>query len=123
MQSKQSQYMRNYRVSLKLAALQTYSPNGVPCCACSKCPEHVKPHIEFLELDHIDGTGHEHRKRLGAKPGMRIRANRTVGGCSLANYKWLKDNNYPPGFQVLCKNCNGAKGTKTIAWRCPHEDD
>lgn len=32
-------------------------------------------------------------------------------------YVWLKKNNYPPGFQILCYNCNCAKGHFGY---CPH---
>ena len=33
-------------------------------------------------------------------------------------HKWIKDNNFPDGFQILCHNCNQAKGYYGI---CPHE--
>lgn len=49
-----------------------------------------------LALDHINNDGKKHRQEIG-----------TIGGHKL--YKWLRDNNYPPGFQVLCMNCNHAK--------------
>lgn len=49
-----------------------------------------------LAIDHVNNDGKEHRKQLG-----------TLGGQKL--YKWLKDNGYPDGFQVLCMNCNHAK--------------
>ena len=32
--------------------------------------------------------------------------------------EWLKRNDYPPGFQVLCHNCNWAKHA---LGRCPHQ--
>lgn len=31
---------------------------------------------------------------------------------------WLRRNNYPNGFQVLCHNCNMAKG---FYGKCPHQ--
>jgi len=49
-----------------------------------------------LTLDHINNDGAAHRKEIG-----------TTGGAKL--YVWLKRNNYPRGFQVLCMNCNYAK--------------
>ena len=49
-----------------------------------------------LALDHINNDGREHRRQIG-----------TLGGHKL--YKWLRDNGYPPGFQVLCMNCNHGK--------------
>jgi hypothetical protein len=30
----------------------------------------------------------------------------------------MKRNNFPPGFRVLCRNCNGARG---FYGYCPHE--
>ena len=32
-------------------------------------------------------------------------------------YRWLKNHNYPEGFQVLCYNCNLPKGVYGV---CPH---
>jgi len=32
-------------------------------------------------------------------------------------YKWLVANDFPPGFQVLCANCNMAKDRPG---GCPH---
>lgn len=34
-------------------------------------------------------------------------------------YAWLHANKYPDGFQVLCHNCNMAKGFYS---RCPHNN-
>jgi hypothetical protein len=63
--------------------------------------------MEFLALDHINGGGNAHRREVtgSAKGGPKF-------------YYWLRDNNYPPGFQVLCHNCNQAKATYG---RCPHQ--
>jgi hypothetical protein len=78
-------YLREYRARDRLLALQAYSPAGKPSCACPGCQEH---HIEFLTIDHINGG---------------------------VLYRWLKKNGYPPGFRVLCYNCNNARG----AGECP----
>ena len=56
-------------------------------CAC--CREST---YEFLTIDHIDGGGRQHRKVIHNF------------------YRWLRMNNFPPGFQVLCYNCNCCKG-------------
>lgn len=61
-------------------------------CAC--CGEVVK---EFLTIDHEGGNGNEHRKSL-------FKYN--VGGLHM--YRWLKKNNFPSGYRVLCMNCNWA---------------
>lgn len=55
---------------------------------CECCGEKLK---DFLVIDHINGGGVKHRKLL-------------KGGSAI--YKWLKDNNYPIGYRVLCHNCN-----------------
>jgi hypothetical protein len=65
-------------------------------CAC--CGETIQ---EFLCVDHIGGGGNVHRKRLG---------NRNI-------YRWLVFNKFPPGFRLLCQNCNSAFA---IYGHCPH---
>jgi len=67
--------------------------------ACACCGEHQ---IEFLAMDHINNDGKEHRKVV---PPSEF-------------YPWLKRNNYPKGYQVLCNNCNLAKARYGI---CPHK--
>ena len=69
-------------------------------CIC--CGETI---FEFLGIDHIDGGGIEHRKAIGMSGGSNF-------------YGWIRKNNYPDGFQVLCHNCNMAKGFYGI---CPHK--
>ena len=82
------------RADLKLEIISAYGGK----CACCKCNT-----IEFLTIDHIDGTGAEHRKKIDAN----------------IFYYWLKKNNYPQdNFQLLCFNCNCAKG---IYGACPHQ--
>lgn len=68
---------------------------------CSCCNE-LKAH-EFLQIDHIAGNGWNHRHgELKSK----------------SFYDWLKRNKYPTGFQILCADCNFAKGQKS---ECPHK--
>lgn len=85
---------RDYMRGLRLAALNAY---GGPVCKC--CGE---TEVAFLQIDHINNDGADHR--------------RTVGYAGI--YGWLKTRNYPPGFQVLCANCNSAKSCYGI---CPHQ--
>lgn len=73
---------------------------GTPKCQC--CGETT---IQFLAIDHINGGGNRHRREV-------------VGGSGAYVYSWLKKNNYPDGFQVLCNNCNQAKSNYG---KCPHE--
>ena len=103
-QNKEIMVVRRKAASLKakIAAFQAY---GGPKCAC--CGE---GHLEFLTIDHIAGGGTKHRKMLlpNAKGG---------GRSGYWFYKWLERNKYPAGYQVLCFNCNCAKGAYGI---CPH---
>ncbi len=71
----------------RVAALSHYSEGSFECRWCKIAD------IDVLCLDHIDGNGAEHRLGLG---------NQSI-------WKWLKDNGYPDGFQVLCRNCNQKK--------------
>ena len=96
-------YCKTVREEWKLTVLRHYS-GGVPQCAC--CEE---PHVEFLTIDHIGNDGAAHRKVL-RKSG--------VNGSTF--YWWLIKNNFPDGFQVLCMNCNFAKGA---FGECPHETE
>jgi hypothetical protein len=50
----------------------------------------------FLTIDHINGGGGKHRKKIHRCAGINF-------------YRWLKLNNFPEGFQLLCFNCNCAK--------------
>jgi hypothetical protein len=59
--------------------------------------------MKFLTIDHVSGGGRKHRDGIG---------------CSDFN-RWLRSNGYPPGYQVLCMNCNFAKG---MYGQCPHAD-
>ena len=58
---------------------------------------------KFLAIDHINGNGAEHRRQHGG--GRRT-------------YRWLRKNGFPKdNFQILCHNCNLAKG---FYGTCPH---
>lgn len=91
-------YVKIYYQKLKIDVLSHYS-YGVPECFC--CGE---DRIEFLSVDHIDGGGNKHRKEIG-RNGARF-------------YLWLRQNNFPPGYRVLCHNCNQSFG---LFGYCPHE--
>lgn len=79
----------------RLQALVAYS-GASPHCQCQGCSE---SHVEFLGIDHVEGGGAKHRRAVGSI------------------YQWLFKHNYPPGFRVLCHNCNMALG---LYGRCPH---
>ena len=78
------------RLKLKLEITNHY---GGKCSCCSESEP------EFLVLDHINGDGRKHR-----------REHNILGGGQ--TYLWIKRNNFPDTFQVLCANCNTSKGTK-----------
>lgn len=85
--------------AVRLEVLTHYS-GGRPKCAC--CGEET---LEFLAVDHIHGGGNAHRKAIRQSSGSSMN-------------KWLKKNNYPAGFRVLCHNCNAARGYYGY---CPHQ--
>jgi hypothetical protein len=85
-----------------MQVLQHYS--GVPpVCAC--CGEH---RTAFLAVDHSDGSGRKHRSTLG------------LNVSSYAVHRWIVVHGFPPGFRVLCHNCNMAIG---FYGTCPHESE
>lgn len=67
---------------------------------CSCCGE---TQYEFLSLDHVNNDGHKHKK---------------VGVTAHTLHQWAKNNGYPDTLQVLCYNCNCAKG---VYGACPHQ--
>ena len=78
---------------------EVISHYGGKCCCCGE------NNILFLTIDHKNGGGTKHR----------IEINRS----GLKFYYWLRQKNYPEGFQVLCFNCNcGRARNKGM---CPHK--
>lgn len=91
---------RNTATRLAMKALKddVYAKYGGYVCACCGETEEV-----FLTIDHVNNDGCIHRKQVGMTDKL---------------YRWLKKNNYPLGFQILCRNCQEGKfryGT------CPHQ--
>ena len=94
---------REYWQRLRHEAVMAYG--GYSCACCGE----TEP--LFLTIDHVNNDGAEHRRSLGEYAG-------NGKGASSSVLKWLKDNGYPEGFQVLCMNCNmGKERNKGI---CPH---
>lgn len=79
--------------------LEVWSRYGTICNCCGE------PSKEFLTIDHINGGGNKHRKELRSNGSQNI-------------YRWLKRNDFPEGYRVLCMNCNFAHG---MYGYCPHE--
>lgn len=91
------------RIMAKLKA-EIFEAYGGPICAC--CGETQEM---FLSVDHINNDGYK-MKRLGIHP---------KNGTGF--YQWLRKNNFPPGFQILCFNCN--QGKRVNGGVCPHQSD
>lgn len=91
------------KVETKKIRDEVFSAYGGYRCQCPGC-DATEP--DFMQIDHVNNDGAEHRKSL---PGL---------GAGL--YRWLKNNNYPPGFTVLCASCNHSKGKKGSGGKCIH---
>jgi hypothetical protein len=87
-----------WRRALRQEVIAHYSDGT---CRCSCCGE---AHMAFLVVDHINGDGNKQRRSLG----------RT----GISFYQWLRTSGYPPGFRVLCHNCNHAYAAYGA---CPHQ--
>lgn len=98
---KYKEYQKSYYKDNKLKVIEYYS-NGTMQCNC--CGENQ---IEFLTIDHINCGKLLHGKN---------RKIHKISGTNL--YLDLIKNNFPKGYQILCFNCNCAKGT---IGKCPHE--
>lgn len=87
-----SQRVKKNAKDLRLLVITHYGGH-CQCCGESR--------LEFLAIDHIAGGGNKHLAVIG-------RGNL---------YRWLRDNDFPEGFRVLCHNCNMALG---FYGYCPH---
>lgn len=95
-------YKRHDRVRRERRKDEAFQAYGGYVCAC--CGERERT---FLQIDHVNNNGAEHRKQMGYTDGHgRI-------------FRWLRKENYPPGFQVLCANCNWGKHMN--GGTCPHQ--
>ena len=84
---------KNYKFRLRMAFIKAY---GGKCDCCSESTQ------EFLELDHINGGGNQHRRT----------EKRDI-------YQVAKLEGYPKDkYRILCSNCNHSLGTKGY---CPHQ--
>jgi hypothetical protein len=79
------QTVKRHMEKLKDEVFNQYG--GYKCVCCGD------EHKEFLTIDHIEGGGCKHRQEIGQS----------------STYRWLKQQEFPAGYQVLCWNCNIAK--------------
>jgi hypothetical protein len=83
---------REHNRRIKYEVLSYYSVEDIPICeGCLKKGNRTTD-LNLLTIDHIYGDGAKHCKEIGG------------GGRVL--YAWLKHNNYPEGYRVLCFGCN-----------------
>ena len=85
---------QRWKRNLKKKVFQAYGN------ACSCCGESME---EFLTIHHVLNDGKAHKAKVG---------NRTF-----QVYGDIKKQGYPRHFQLLCMNCNWAKG---MYGYCPH---
>ena len=86
------------RDRLRMDVLNAYG-HECQCCGINN--------KEFLAMDHINGGGNAHRRSLHPNASAQTL------------YTWLRKNNYPKEFQILCHNCNSAKA---YYGGCPHKN-
>jgi len=79
--------------------VEIYAAYGGAKCNC--CGE---TELKFLTVDHINNDGAAHRKITGIGNNF---------------FLWLRKNNFPSGFQILCFNCNCGKNVNKGI--CPHQ--
>lgn len=89
-------YQRRERLKLRNMAFDVYGSH----CKCCGLDDST-----ILTIDHVNGGGLDHRRRSNLSTSSEV-------------YRWLKFNNYPNDFQILCWNCNcGRQFNNGI---CPH---
>ena len=85
-------------VSPRMEVLMHYSNGEIRCACCGESE------LKFLAIDHVVKIGKKERVKQ-----------KSFSGSSM--YYWLINNKFPVGYQVLCHNCNCAKG---FYGECPH---
>lgn len=83
-----SRYGKNWRDLNKFDVIFHYT-NGDMCCV--NCGENI---YELLTIDHINGGGSKHRRKIESGSNFCL---------------WLRRHNFPEGLQILCYNCNMIK--------------
>jgi len=82
----------------KFRVIHHYS-NGTMKCECCGIED-----IEFNGIDHPNGGGQAERRKIKRSAGREF-------------YAWLVKMGFPPGYRILCYNCNSAWG---FLGYCPH---
>lgn len=79
-----SDWQAQKRDTLKYAVVNVLTDGEGTCRSCGQGD------IDVLNVDHIENNGMEHRKKVPTSSILR----------------WIIQNDYPSGFQILCANCN-----------------
>lgn len=93
-ESRKEQYQK-----AKLEVYNHYCLGNIKCQCCGESE------YKFLCIDHINNDGAKDRK------------DNETHASGYAFYLRLKNSGYPTNIQILCYNCNMAKG---IHGKCPH---
>jgi hypothetical protein len=99
------------RLKILLAYSKRHSNSDIPCCNCCGLNEY----LDFLALDHVLG-----KKQMDSIPEL-IAIGYSSQMVTKELFSWIMRNNFPDGFQILCHNCNFAKGYPRNNGKCPHE--
>lgn len=94
--ARQNETNREWSARVRNEVIAAY---GGAVCACCGETEPL-----FLTIDHINNDGHLHRKNTPSATNL---------------YTHLRARGFPPGFQVLCMNCNFGKARNKGV--CPHK--
>lgn len=86
---------------IRLEVIKHYSNGSFSCKCCGETNQ------EFLAVDHTHGNGNKERKELKLGSGSPF-------------FRYLRKNNYPEGYRVLCHNCNMSFGCYGY---CPHQKE
>lgn len=109
---KWQQAVERSRRTRKILRDEVYRAYGSRCACCGE------DHQTMLSIDHIDGNGADHRQAVAIERARSETADkyeqadwrlRSRNSNSSQMHSWLKANGFPPGFQVLCMNCNVSK--------------
>jgi hypothetical protein len=87
---------QKWREKIKNTILDHY---GRKCSCCGES------NIKFLTIDHTNGGGSKHRKRINSNGSYGV-------------WKEIIRLNFPPEYQTLCMNCNWGRRLTGI---CPHK--
>jgi hypothetical protein len=89
-----------WRKKIRLETFTHYGGNPPKCACCGET------NVLFLTIDHINNNGNRERQKV-----------KRFGGWGF--YAWLKKNNFPEGYQILCFNCNMGRARNNGV--CPHK--